>query len=262
MDLWDNKGAKSLAEGNTESPAPLITKKALAHFTRLSAEGKRVAAFVHYMDPHSRYMTHPQMKVFGGNATLMDKYDGEIYWTDHYVGKLLDGLRELGMYDDSVIVIFADHGEAFKDHKSHFHGMTLYREEIEVPVLLRIPGVAPRVVEERIALVDLFPTVLDLFAIPFDRKLQGVSLLPIALEGAPRGRPVYAELVKYPNWPEDIRALYVGDLKIIWNMTKNTWELFDLAVDPKEQNNIFRSHPKADAMKQALHDWMDTALGD
>lgn len=262
FDVWDNKGAKSLADGNTLSPAPKVTKKALAHLAKMKEEGKRVAAFIHYMDPHSRYMKHSRLKVFGGNKTLLDKYDGEIYWTDHYVGELLDGLKELGMYENSVIVLFADHGEAFKDHKSYFHGMTLYREEIEVPLMIRVPGVEPREVSERVALVDIFPTVVDMFDVPFDGKLQGVSLLPIALEGKRRGRPVYSELCKYPSWKEDIRALYVGDLKIIWNKTKNFWELFDLAADPTEQQNLIRSHPKAEAMKKALLDWMDTQLGD
>lgn len=262
FDVWDNKGAKTLAEGNTMSPAPLVTKKALAHIEELAGKGQRIAAFIHYMDPHSRYMTHPELKAFNKNETLLDKYDGEIYWTDNEVGKLVEGLKRLGLYDDSVIIVLADHGEAFKDHKSYFHGMTLYREEIEVPLLIRVPGVAAKDVTERVALVDVFPTVLDLVGAPFDGKVQGVSLLPVALEGRPRGKPVYAELCKYPNWPEDIRALYVGDLKIIWNKTKNLWELFDLATDPREQKNVFRSHPKAEAMKRALLDWMDTQLGD
>jgi arylsulfatase A-like enzyme len=260
FDIWDNKGAKSLAEGNTESPAPDVTKKALGHFRKLAGEGQRVAAFVHYMDPHSRYMVHPKMKVFNGNETLLDKYDGEIYWTDHYIGELFDGMKELGMYENSVIVVMSDHGEAFKDHKSYFHGMTLYREEIEVPLFLRIPGVAGRDVAERVALVDLFPTVLDLFRIPYDGHHQGVSLVQTGIDGQPRGRPIYSELLKYPSWPEDIRALYVGDLKIIWNKTKNFWELYDLAGDPLEQRNVFREHPKARAMQQALLDWMDTQL--
>ena len=258
--IWDNEGALSLADGNTASFAPQVTKRALAHIRRQVAAGKRLATFIHYMDPHSRYMKHRRMKVFGGNKTLMDKYDGEIYWTDHYVGELLAGIRELGIYDDSVIMIFADHGEAFKDHKSHFHGMTLYREEIEVPLIVRIPGVAQRDIDERVALVDVFPTVLDLFQIPYEGRHQGVSLVQTGVEGLPRGKPVYAELCKYPSWKEDIRALYVGNLKIIWNKTKNFWELFDLATDPTEQTNVFRTHPRADAMKRALLDWMDTQV--
>jgi len=88
-----------------------------------------------------------------------------------------------------------------------------------------------------------------------------VSLVKTGIDGEPRGKPIYSELCKYPSWPEDIRALYVGELKIIWNKTKNFWELYDLAADPTEQRNVFREHPKAAAMQQALLDWMDTQLG-
>ncbi len=258
--IWDNRGAKSLREGNTASPAPLVTEKAIEHFSELAAEGKRIAAWVHYVDPHSRYMPHPELKVFNENRTLKDRYDGEIYWTDHYVGKLLDALKELDLYDNSVIMLMSDHGEAFGEHRTHFHGMTLYREEIEVPLIIRIPGSEHRVVDERVALVDVFPTVLELFSIPYDGHLQGVSLLRVGLEGEPRERPIYAELLAYPNWRQDIRALYVGDLKIIWHQTRNRWELFDLAEDPQEQRNIYRTHPQAKAMRQALLDWKATQL--
>src|SRR5678816_2740145 len=89
-------------------------------------------------------------------------YDGEIAYADACVGKLLDGLRQHGLYDETVIAVMADHGESLGAHGENTHGVFLYDETIHVPLVLKLPGnrSAGKRIETRVSLVDVAPTVL------------------------------------------------------------------------------------------------------
>jgi arylsulfatase A-like enzyme len=245
---WDNAGALSLADSNTDIAAPRILPRVVAELSRLGKEarsgGRPFALWTHLFEPHSRYMVQPEHK-FGTGKSLVDKYDGEIAYVDGYVGQILDALEKQGLADSTVVVLFGDHGEAFNEHKFHFHGQTLYDEVMRVPLLIRVPGQAPHLVKEAVGLIDLGPTLLDLAGLqPLDGS-RGISLKG-AITGEknpPADRPILGELIPAPSWPEYARVLWKGQHKLYWKVTENLVELYDLATDPGEKRNIAGQNP-------------------
>ncbi|MBU4149065.1 MAG: sulfatase-like hydrolase/transferase, partial [Candidatus Omnitrophica bacterium] len=172
--------------------------------------------WIHYNDPHVPYKPpvpynklyvrdkfyNPDKKVnlvdniygWGGispKANIEDireldyyiaQYDGEIRYTDFWIGRLMDYLKAKGFYDDSVIVISADHGEAFGEHNLYCeHANTLYDELIRVPLIIRFPGAAfkDKRVKRQVRSIDLMPTILNYSNLKIPQHLDGESLLPL-----------------------------------------------------------------------------------
>lgn len=113
-------------------------------------------------------------------------YLAEIAFTDSVVGRLFDTIDTLGLRDDTVVVVTADHGEAFGEHGRRFHGTGLQREQLRVPLLVRAPGlVAPgRRVDDLVGLVDLTPTLLELLGQARAPWMQGISLAGVMRPGS------------------------------------------------------------------------------
>ena len=266
FDEWDNTGALTLHDSNTDIAAPRITPKVIARLGQLAKQpksAKPVALWTHYFEPHSKYMEHPEFPVHGsGFQALEEKYDGEVSFVDLHVKQVLDALAKTGLDKTTAVVIFADHGEAFGEHRflgsqMFFHGETLYDEVLRVPLLVRVPGVAGRRVDEPVMLIDLGPTVLDLVQAKIPASFQGRSLAP-AIFGQPlAAEPVYAELLPATSWQHSWRVLVEGKYKLVDKISENSIELYDVAVDPREQHNLALSSPsEARRMKQALRDTM------
>ncbi|MBI4882205.1 MAG: sulfatase [Planctomycetes bacterium] len=117
-------------------------------------------------------------------------YDAEIAYTDHHVGRLLDGLSRLGL-EDAVVVVTADHGESLGEHDFWFdHGEFLYDDCLRVPLLVRAPGVPAAVVRTQVGLIDVAPTLLDLFSLEALPDAQGKSFAA-ALFGHPLSARAY-----------------------------------------------------------------------
>src|SRR5437879_13411781 len=135
--------------------------------------------WTHFFEPHSRYMEHDEFPVHsGGPKGLEEKYDAEVSFADKYIGEVLDALDKSGQAKDTAVVSFSDHGEAFGEHRfggerMYFHGQTLYDELLRVPLLLRVPKVAPRAIDDPVMLIDLAPTLLDLFQVERPPTFQG-----------------------------------------------------------------------------------------
>ncbi|MCA9521537.1 MAG: sulfatase-like hydrolase/transferase, partial [Myxococcales bacterium] len=260
FDVWDNAGEKTIKDSNTQISGPTITKKVTEWLPKLAKSQKPFFLFVHYFDPHSRYMVHKSLPQWG--KALIDKYDNEILFTDRHLGGVIAQIEKLGLSKNSVVIVTSDHGEGFGEHKFYFHGQTLYNEALKVPLILHIPGRSHSVVERDVSLVDLYPTILALAGVDPVAGLRGRSLLPlIENPKAPWDYPIFAELVRYPNWKEDIKTMIHKRLKVIYHMTRNTWELYDLDNDPGEKKNLFFTHPKAKAYKARLLHFMDHELG-
>jgi choline-sulfatase len=135
-------------------------------------------------------------------------------------------------------VVMADHGEAFGEHKIFFHGQDLFDEQLRVPLIIAVPGQAPRVIEDDVALVDVAPTLLDLVGAPVPAAMRGRSLVP-RIEGAERpARPVFAELLPATAWPHHAVMMVDGGMKIIHRVSDRRWELYDLGRDPGEKKNL------------------------
>jgi arylsulfatase A-like enzyme len=209
----------------------------------------RFFLYLHFMDLH-QYVYDDRSAVFG--TTYSDVYDQSVNWTDRLIGLFLKKLDERGLLDRTVVAIAADHGEAFREHGSEGHARNLYNEVTHVPLILSLPfrldhGIR---VPQRVANVDIWPTLLDLMGAPPLPGADGRSLLPLVraaggLEpGGPTDeRPTFGQLARGWGNPkieaESIVSITSGDHRLIVNLDKeDEAELYDTKSDPTEQKNL------------------------
>jgi len=213
--------------------------------------------FVHYFDPHFHYNSHSDFdfteaeeEVRSGeteasqgdlgtkvetagseSGQLFDSYDSEVGFTDHYIGQLLDYLRQKGLFDDALIVFTADHGEEFLDHGGWKHAHSLYEEVIHVPLLFKLPQSRTGRVEDRqVGLIDVFPTITEILGVEVEHPISGASLFSAAEE-----RPVFSETSRNNNLQA---VIYKGHKAIVDLNDDDKWRLYDLSTDPAEKHDL------------------------
>lgn len=179
-------------------------------------------------------------------------YDAELKFMDEQLARVVAKLREQGTLDDTLVVVLADHGEAFGEHDFWTHGI-LYEEQLRVPLVLRGPGVPrAKTVAQRARVVDVLPTLAELLDLPAPKAaLDGRSLAPF-VKGtrASEEREVYAEVHhaaedRLKRDPQ-MFTLRAGDWKYIHRPATAQHELYDLSKDPGELQNLYRAdHPRA-----------------
>jgi len=267
-DHWDNTGALDIAGSNKDIAGPRILAKTLTKLDELAKANTKFAMVVHLFEPHSTYMTHEGFPITErGTASLVQKYDYEIAVTDGQVGKLLDALDNNGLAKTTTVVLMSDHGEAFGVHtfagqQMFFHGQTLYRELIHVPLIFRVPGVDGRTANDVVELIDLAPTVAALFGVKPPASWRGRSLVP-AIAGKPLPpRPAFSELLPEPKWDHDAKSMISADGKrhVFYRISDSRWEIYDLEKDPEERTNIADSDPDAAKLKAELAAWIEGPL--
>ncbi|HXT98888.1 MAG TPA: sulfatase-like hydrolase/transferase [Polyangia bacterium] len=236
---WSDDGAGTIAESNKDSASPRIVPRVIERLKQAAAKHERFVLWTHLFEPHSSYMPHKEFPLsLSGVPGLMEKYDYEIAYTDLWVKKLFDEVKALGLDQDTAIVVCADHGEAWGEHKQYFHGTDLYDEQMRVPLIIAIPGQKPVVVDDQVELVDVGPTLLDLVGAPIPAAMRGRSLLP-RIEGKPLPpAPVFSEMMPATAWPHQAAMMVDGDHKIIHRISDRRWELYDLKRDPGEKTNL------------------------
>jgi arylsulfatase A-like enzyme len=241
FDIWDLSAAPPHDDGSAIT-APAVTARAKMHLRELAKSPSPFFLWVHYFEPHYPYVEHKGARRFG--TKMLDRYDGEVRFVDAYVGELLRELEAVGAATGTVVVLTSDHGEAFGEHKNHWHGHALYDEQVRVPLLVRAPGVAAGRVPWPVSTVDVVPTVLDALGLKARAEASGQSLIALARGSRPMvARPVFVELLAYPNFRKTMRAVIVGDLKLIHDVTDNRYQLFDLGRDPQEQDDLAAQRP-------------------
>jgi len=218
--------------------------------------------WVHYWDPHDLAKLPPGLSLKDAHVTKRGEqpfYAEEVHYVDSQVGRLFDALRAKGLWDDTLIVVVADHGQGLLDHDWPAHRL-LYQEEIRVPLIVRVPGATQvRAVSELVRTVDIFPTILDYLGLAPPHPVSGRSLRPL-LEGAPDApRIALADQLNGYDWnagmvhdrPLDdfLYAAVERDWKLIYRPRHfEESELYQLSRDPHEEHNVFASHP-ADAQR-------------
>jgi arylsulfatase A-like enzyme len=237
---WSNDGAGTIAESNKDTASPRLVPRAVARLKKAAARRERFVMWTHLFEPHSSYMVHKEFPPTGlsGVAGLMEKYDLEIAFVDHWVGKLLASLDELGLRESTAIVVMADHGEAWGEHKSFFHGQDLFDEQLRIPLIIAVPGDAPVVRNEPVAAMDVAPTLVDLVGGAIPRSFRGRSLMPLVEGGSLAPRPIYAELMPATAWPHHAMMMIDDDKKLIHRISERRFELYDLRADPGEKKNL------------------------
>jgi arylsulfatase A-like enzyme len=198
--------------------------------------------WVHLYDPHRPYDPPEPFR-----SRHVDPYIGELAFADAQIGRLLSALDTLKLRDRTIVVVAGDHGESLGDHGERDHGIFVYQSVLRVPLIVRVPDVAPRRIGSVVRLADVLPTVLEVLDIRRPRG-DGVSLLAM-MQGRqpPVDREAYAESL-YPQrfaW-SPLRAIRDGRFKFI---DAPRPELYDLETDPFEERNLYdRRRPLAHVM--------------
>ena len=265
--------------------ADVVVDEALAWLRHHASE--RFFLYVHLFDPHwdyappapyDRRFTDPAyagpadgsyrwLRGFVGGrkpmapadlAQVIALYDGEIAFTDAQLGRLFAGMRELGLWDDSLVAVFADHGEEFQEHGSVHHIRTLYDEVLHVPLLLKPAGgrtpAMRTVVSERVRLIDVAPTLLEVCGVRAPSTFRGESLVPL-LRAPGADRDVFARTLRHDS---DKVAITSGRYKLIHRFTpgRESDELYEVASDPGERHPLQEDLPEiAAALRERALAW-------
>ena len=227
-------------------------------------------AFLYATDPHWPYLKHPEFDFGSGNVDL---YDGEIAYADSEFGRLFDWMERTGRLDNTMIVIMADHGESLGERGVNLHSSLLYNEQMKIPMIVYVPGLASRRISDFVSSIDLGPTILNSVGLGYPEQSAGVSLISL-MRGEEFAHPpifgehIYGEASPFVQreqnvHPETRKYMVIAQdgYKLIYNRNSYTFELFNLKTDPGEVRNLYdHSAEKSDAMKRLLGRFIDIVL--
>ncbi len=221
----------------------------------LDRRSDRFFLLIHYMEPHDPFFQHPfdgtgyaRVTLPNPDPTMADEmrraYDQEINYMDRHIGELFDVIRNKGLWDNTIVIITADHGEEFYDHGGWWHGLTLYQELIHVPLIIKPDlknslNLSPTIRLDNARQIDIAPTLLGLAKVPVPNSMMLGRNLFAQGENNDRDVTVFAEEDHEGNV---LRAYIEGPWKLIQANAGNprglaSEELFRLDIDPLEQDN-------------------------
>ncbi len=215
----------------------------------------RFFLYVHTVDPHVPFAAPVTPPELVGDGTSIDRYDAEIRFNDGQIERLVEKLTELGILENTLLIVTSDHGEAFGEHGTTGHGTSVYQEEVRIPLLFHHRGfLARRRVEQPVQLIDLMPTIVSYLGIdPASVPMQGRDLLD---EEAERDlAPVFLSRFVYPKDVETARfseveyhAVVEGEWKLIAAERGERQvfdvELYHLGDDPSEREDRKEQDPE------------------
>jgi arylsulfatase A-like enzyme len=217
--------------------------------------------WVHYTEPHEPYVYHkefdkgydriiPEVYPEGSSYKKINKYDTEIGFDDFYIGELLQKIKEYGLYEDSLIIFLADHGESFGEHDYYGHGRKLYNSCLHVPLIVKLPGYKGRNTEvnRNVSLLDIAPTILSLLDYPVPEEMDGKNLF----DSEDRERVLYFEAYKGAIHEEKGEVFHLKVKPIRYGLLKdnnklifdNGFEAYNLIEDNFELKNIYENPDK------------------
>jgi choline-sulfatase len=180
-------------------------------------------------------------------------YDEKINRADLEFKGLVDQLKEMGVYDNSIIVVFSDHGTEFYEHKRFDHGHTLYNELVDTLLAIKLPGQkSGREIKSLVSTVDIFPTVLSILNIkdPVSKQMRGEDLTARFANDS-TSRNVYSE-TDYRLYTHKRSVQTPDGWTLIYDLNTNKAELYNLNADPAEQTDLSSSHP--DKLEELMRD--------
>lgn len=292
---WDRSQPTVLRKAET------VTEKALPVIERLRGQSQPFFLFLHYWDPHTPYLPPPEYTrkfypedrdPYDVNNHSMDEawtwepfkwyfhewipgvtdadyvinlYDGETAYMDQHLRRVFAALEPV--QEDTLVIVTADHGEILNEQLGYFDHHGLYEGNIHVPLILYWPGKLPagRRVPGFVQNLDIAPTLLELVGVRDRDQMEGLSLLP-SIFGMRAGN--YDELFFSEATWEVKRAIRTSRWKFIDSIEQDPHgrplqELFDLAQDPTEQQNLIETQPDVSKTLEArLHAWVEQRLGE
>jgi choline-sulfatase len=257
--VYDDTMPRSAQKGVTDEPerrATEVVDRALAWLNAQS--GKPYFVWLHVYDPHKPYSAPEPFR----SKYKQNSYDGEIAYTDHELGRFFAAVDQKSPADRTLTIVTADHGESLGDHGEYTHGVFLYDSTLHIPLLMKGAGVpAGARVKQQVRTIDVLPTVLAIAGGRAPAASQGVSFLP-ALSGKPVPETSSYIETLYPKmnmgWAE-LRGVRTDRWKYVRAPKP---ELYDLAQDPAETNNVVERYPKEyRALDQQLRGFTPTPDG-
>jgi arylsulfatase A-like enzyme len=228
--------------------------------------------FLHYNEPHEHHKVVPapytqqfvpkqiidlinSSKIAPEYGSIFrhvkyELYDDQISFADNQIGRFLEGLKGLGLWKKTLIVLLSDHGEEFYDHEEiskkygfdprniygFGHGQSLYQELLSVPLIMAGGNIPKgKAVEGNAGLIDVMPTILDYMKIEASTPMEGISLRGAVSKGKIEERPIYSESIAYGY---EKKALQLNEWKYIFSFYNEMEELYNLKQDPQEKNNL------------------------
>jgi arylsulfatase A-like enzyme len=186
-------------------------------------------------------------------------YDAEVAFSDYEVGRVIDTIEELGLLENSILIITSDHGENMFEHRLEYGHAGVYESSVRIPLIIVQPGsLKPRRITEVVESIDLMPTLLDMLGIDIDVKFQGVSLMPLIEGGASDWQnAAYSVMLRRDR---NFVGIRLDDWKIVLQARKHRqdYELYNVVDDPHERNDVIAQYPQiADSLKSILQAWVD-----
>jgi arylsulfatase A-like enzyme len=192
-------------------------------------------------------------KVFQTLDIVRRNYAAEVQYLDRHIGAFWDRLEQLGIRQDTILIFTADHGEALAEHHRIGHGFPLYKEVVQVPLIICYPYLGKQgiKVNDFANHLDILPTILDLLHIRNGSVMRGISLKryltwsPIDFllaSGTKRPRTFFYTYA--PQGKSNSFSVLEGNLKLIQTRSESdgwTWEMYDLSRDPLERNNLMET---------------------
>lgn len=227
--------------------------------------------FLHFYDPHRSYdAPEPYKNMFlstppppeGSIDHLQGTYAGEVAYTDNCIKGIIDKLKQLGLYDSTLIIVTSDHGEMFYQHKEVTHGYYIYEGNVRIPLVFKVPGVStPRRIKKTIGLVDITPTVCSLLDIKGQYEFQGEDISPYLLQDDPDDlkRHIYLESMTPTRYKANSLLGIVNDKYKYIQTTRP--ELYDMVNDYPESINLVETYDKiSHLLKGRLGNILDDTL--
>ena len=252
-----------------EATAEDLTDRALAWQAARASDEQPFLLWVHYVEPHAPYVLQKDFVEQVGGGSSNDRafrYDTEIAFVDHHIGRLLDGFGDRIEAGELVVVFVADHGESLGEHDYWGHGRNLYESGLKVPMGIVWPGrIAPATIEGPALISDLASTILSLTELTVPDFYSGYDWSAVLRGGAaePAGRVTYHQAhkgaVQRRDAPQRVRQrglLEIGRIaegkKEVLRVTNNRRWVFDLASDPAEARSLA---PLSSAAGEELQAW-------
>jgi arylsulfatase A-like enzyme len=241
-----------------EGEAPKVNLE--VHKWLYSNKGKKFFLFVHYTEPHSPYVYHkeydkgydriyPEFYPKGSKHKKIKKYDTEIGFVDFYIGELIRKTKEYGLYENSLIVFLADHGESFGEHNYYGHGRRVYNSGVHIPLIVKLPGSksAGAEIDWNVSLMDVATTILSLLGYPVPDEMEGKNLFEHENQ-----RILFFESYKGVVHSKKSELFHLKVKPIRYGLVKdndklifdNGFEAYDLQKDPFELTNIYKNPDK------------------
>jgi arylsulfatase A-like enzyme len=228
------------------------TEQAIERLREIREERGSLAgtfAYVHLTGTHIPWLNEDPAADFGDRP--VDLYDGEIAKADRLLGLLMGALEDMGEAASAVLVVTADHGTGLLEH-GRIAGFLPYEEQTRVPLVVRVPGVAPRVVTETVGLIDVAPTLVGLVQPGMKHRFHGRSFLPLMTGERERLSP--RPLVSFNSFRDSYALLdETSRWKLVHDRRRRYEGLFDLETDPGETRNRIADAPiVADRLRTLL----------